>query len=140
MKDLEYLTTYWKKVNDISAKITKELPEIGLKEGVATIGKNITLVNSSSLGGKWGWSMKRLTCGRSDDLEVLAAKIKHMIFKGDAPNIQPMLESISKGVIKKLGAGRLDGSVGRGHFRWNNRKYTLDDEEINRVKDYFSLE
>lgn len=72
----------------------------------------------------------------TEGLKALADKIVTMVKKGDNPNIMPMLAKIATGRIKtlykvnKYSAWVEKESLGKGHFRWNYKAYTLTEKEI----------
>ena len=137
--DLDFLSNYWKHVNDISATILTELPKMDTK--VQMIGKNIGIIHFKDLGDTW--SVKGLF-GRSTNLDALARKISTMIDKGDAQNVQPMLRRIvQKGVValsRPASTPQGEGEFyGYGHFRWDYQAWVLNKNELERLKTYFNL-
>jgi hypothetical protein len=71
-----------------------------------------------------------------------------MILQGRANDVKPMLEKICTGRIKSLSQPKgkywesknITGEyLGKGHFRWNYKAHTLNEEEIKRIKDYFNI-
>jgi hypothetical protein len=58
-----------------------------------------------------------------------------------------MLKSIVNNGVKtqyrfknKKGNSELErGSLGKGHFKWNWKAYTLNDREIKKLKEFFNL-
>lgn len=135
-KDLEFIDNYWretsKRLNNIIDKIKNELPIIYDTE---SIGDNLSLVNSSDGNDTWSGTNK------STSLEALANKIIHMIRTGKSDGIKRMLEKIATGRVKSLSKpGVYDSEfLGKGHFRWNWKAYTLTPKEIERVKEFFNL-
>lgn len=137
--DLSFISNYWKELKRITNSIETELPKSETK--VKMIGKKLGLIQFKDLN---NWDVKDLM-GESAALKALSDKISNMIFKGDAPNVEPMLRRICYKGIHKLStpAPYKDGIgefLGYGHFRWNLGKYyVLTPEEIKRVKEYFKI-
>lgn len=138
--DLDFIDTHWTKLIDIALKIKKELPVLGDQTSLKKISNNLSTIPYSNLD---NWSKKDM---KSEGLKALSDKIYTMILKGDSPNVKPMLMSIVKNTIKTLykpGFGirvnRSRESQGKGHFKWNERTYTLNNSEIDRLKEYFDL-
>jgi len=139
---LDYIDTHWKKYTDIGHNIRKNLPDVRTGNE-REVGKRLRVKPYSELE---NWNIKDLS-GFSSNLDALAEKITHMMYTGKGDSIKPMLNSIvNKGVKtqyrfkNKKGDKDLErGSLGKGHFRWNWRAYTLTDREINKVKDFFNL-
>lgn len=145
---LEFISTYHNKLNLIKENIKHELA-CGHKKN-DQIGK-LEFINFSDLN---DWSPFK-KYHENLNLKALADKICHMIDNGDAPNILPMIISISNNSIKSLSQPHIpspqwdkNGNVtykksseylGKGHFRWNYRAYKLTNDEINVVKKYFGL-
>lgn len=135
-EDLEFIDNYWretsKRLNNIIDKIENELPIIYDTE---SIGDNLSLVNSSDLSDTWSKTNK------STSLQALADKITHMIRTGKSDGIKRMLEKIATGRVKSLSKPGFNDSefLGKGHFRWNWKAYTLTPKEIERVKEFFNL-
>ena len=153
--DLEFLNSYWKEAKDIGYKIIKELPKT---IGTQAISKSNTgllcFVKYSDI--ENSWSVKNLLSkvyGESPTLAVLSDKIFHMILLGRANDIKPMVEKICTGRLKTLTKKVSKHSenkkhisptyhnefLGKGHFRWNNQAYTLNEKEIKHLKEYFKL-
>ena len=132
---LGYIDTHYNemksKLEKIKDRIKNELPLIG--EPLKSDGK-LKPVNYKDLE---SWS----TSGKSDTLTALADKLIHMIDTGKSHSIKPMLKAIVSGRIKKLKKPDIyrTESLGKGHFRWNNRAYTLTNNEIEKIKQFFNL-
>ena len=141
-EDLDFLNSYWKKVNDIGFKIKKELPNFNSKI-IRTDGR-LCFIKYSDLD---NWSVDSLM-GKSNNLVTLANKISYMISMGNGNSVKPMLEKIVSRGVKSLSHpptkyGRSIGSttefLGKGHFRWDFGAVVLTDKEIKRIKEYFNL-
>lgn len=130
MEKLNFIDTYWSQLNQIIQEMEDQLPILPTTK-TKPGGKYLSTINYSQMN---DWSVSRV----NTKLKALVDKIKHMILKGDAPNVKPMLEAICKGQVKKLKQPGY-GSFGTGHFRWNYKAYLLNEEEIERVKVYFNL-
>lgn len=128
-------------------------------------GSKIFIVNFSDLKDSWDPNtVASKIAGKSKNLEALSDKIHYMILKGRAADVKPMIEKICSGRIKSFSQGLSKSQIktnnlkfsddlrerlvsvtynkeflGRGHFRWNFRVYTLDNFEINHLKKYFEL-
>jgi hypothetical protein len=96
------------------------------------------------------WSVDdNLLQNKSKNLVALVSKLTHMIEKGDACNIKPMLmRMVYKGIKKQTKPAtknpifkRSDAEfLGHGHFRWNHGGcYTLTKSELECVKTFFEL-
>lgn len=152
--DIVFLDTYWKEAKNVAQRITKELPQLNEPQ-VKSTGK-LYFIKFSDITDSW--SVKDLLCklyGKSPNLEVLADKISSMIYKGNADSVKQMLEKICTGRVKNLKqpdlnrstidnngvrtAEKFSETLGKGHFRWNRRAYTLTDAEIKHIKQYFKL-
>jgi hypothetical protein len=137
---LSFISNYWKELKIITNSIENELPIVGQKN-VQKVGKKLNIVQYKDIS---NWDVKNMF-GESASLKALANKITNMIFKGDAPNVEPMLRRICyKGVHKLSTPASHKGDngefLGYGHFRWNCGKfYVLTPEEIERVKEYFKI-
>lgn len=129
--DLDYLDNHYKRLMEYKDNIKKELP-INKLVTKRKIGKHLSLVKFSDLNNNWN------TSDISSNLKALANKIVRMIEKGGSPNVRPMLVAISQNNIKSLKSPTC-GSLGKGHFRWNWKAYTLNESEIKRVKEFFNL-
>lgn len=149
MDDLDFLETYWVRVNTIGEKIKKELPFISSETKM--FGNHLQIVQFKDLE---NWSLK--PNGKSDSLVALADKINTMIHSGRAKDVKPMVMKIVSGRIKKLTKpiGRREilfnmenpvhgkytaEFLGHGHFRWNYRAYSLTEIELKRLKEYFGI-
>lgn len=130
--DLDFISNYFKRLRDYSDLIKSELPNMGDLPSKKKVGKFLSTVNFSDLKNDWNIT------GRSHTLERLACKLTTMIEKGDSPNIYPLLNAIVNNKIKTL-KSPLNGSLGKGHFRWDWSAYTLTPKEIERVKEFFDL-
>ena len=123
------------------------------------------LVNYSEIGNSWSVEdILRKVSGKSKNLEVLADKIFYMVHKGRSNDVKPMIEKICTGRIKSLYKGcskaqiksnelrnsddirkRLGSTnymrenLGKGHIRWNNQAYVLNELELNHLKTYFKI-
>lgn len=155
--DLEFLDTYWDEAKKVAVKITKELPDFKEPDIKSPNGTLMYIVNFRDLTDSW--SVKDVLAkkfGVSPTLKILADKIAHMIIKGDAVNVKPMLVKIVSGRVKhfsipkdketiklfeKYGSliDRNSNPLGFGHFRWNRKAHTLTQAEINHIKKYFKL-
>ena len=68
-----------------------------------------------------------------------------ILYKGNADSVKLMLTKIASGRIKKLTKKNncykdaKGDFLGYGHFRWNNRAYTLDKFELFRSKEFFNI-
>lgn len=142
--DINFLNSYWAEAKAIAERIKEQLPM--LKKSNVKSGSNIHIVNFSDISGK-SWAVEdvlKRQAGVSKNLEALADKIYHMIYRGRANDVKPMIDKIATGRIKKLTkksshSGDDGEYLGRGHFRWNNTAYTLDQDELNHIKTYFEL-
>jgi len=137
--DITFLSTYWKEVNNISKKITIELPIMKKNNDVKKISKHLSIIKYSALN---NWDISGLITGKNYTLIALADKIRHMILKGDSINIKPMLlRIINKGIHKLSQHNKNDNNMflGYGHFRWNYQLYILNDVEIKQIKTYFNM-
>jgi hypothetical protein len=157
--DLEFLSSYWIEAKAIAERIKEELPVVHLNpySELNPEGK-MFLIPFSELNDKWGVEINlKGGLGRSEYLEALADKIEHMILRGRAKDVEPMVSRIiNRGVVnlrqpnysefewvvQKDGVNekcRNLGNIGKGHFRWNHRAYTLNKEELERLRIYFKL-
>lgn len=144
-KELEFLDTYWDKAKAIGDKIQAELPLMERNKPV-TQGK-LTFINFSDLE---SWSVNDIMMklyGKSKTLSILADKIQDMIHKGRGNDVKDMVAKIVTGRIKTHYKPftpterhpEKRESLGKGHFRWNCQVYTLTDQEIRCIKEYFKL-
>jgi hypothetical protein len=81
---------------------------------------------------------------QTESLKALAGKIEHMVMYIGCPHsVTPMLERIiNKGVKTLTQPGWRAGegiNLGKGHFRWDERAYTLTNDEIEFLKRYMKL-
>jgi hypothetical protein len=140
---LDYIDSHWDKYKKIANKISKDLPDMRTGDE-NEIGKHLRVKKFSDLDDTW--SVKDLY-GFSSRLNALADKITHMMFTGKGDSIKPMLKSIVEHGAKtqyryknKKGNSELErGSLGKGHFKWDFRTYTLNPKEIKKVKEFFNL-
>lgn len=112
-------------------------------KNVTKIGKFLYTIQYNHLD---NWDIRQLLeTGYSPNLIALSDKLNHMINKGDACNVKPMLmRMIFKGIKKQTTPARFKGDCGEflgyGHFRWNHGNcYTLTGEELNQIKTFFGL-
>lgn len=137
---ITFLSTYWQTLNLIQQKIVNELPKLPKK--VQECNKN-SLLHTIQYKNLEHWDVSGFTHSESNNLKALANKISHMIYKGDAINLQPMLFRICFKGIKKISTHEKHGNnrfLGYGHFRWNYCVvYTLTTEEIQKVIHFFNL-
>lgn len=133
---IQFLSSYWNQLNSISNDINNELPVIddNIIE-VKKISKNLAVISYKNL---YNWDVSGLLNNKSNVLQALADKIVHMINKGDANNIEPMLRRMCFNGVKKLKQPNR-GTLGYGHFRWNYRGYILKKHEIEKIINYFKL-
>lgn len=161
VNDLDFLSLFWAEAKAIGQRIIEDLPKesIHYSNTLVKVNPNSTvkmfLVPFSKLGNSWRvQDILRQFGGNSKVLEALADKINYMILQGRANDVKPMLEKICTGRKKSLTKKRrksvtqyqLEISevyhseyLGKGHFRWNYQAYTLSDDEIKRIKDYFNI-
>jgi hypothetical protein len=140
---LDYIDTHWDKYKGIGHNIRKNLPNV-TTGNEREVGIHLRTKPYSEL--ESNWNIKDLV-GISSNLDALSEKITHMMYTGKGDSIKPMLQSIVNNGIKtqyrfknKKGNSELErGSLGKGHFRWNWRAYTLNDREIKRLKEFFNL-
>ena len=136
--DLQYLDTFWKemhqKLNYIKNNITKDLINVNI--GIILF-KQIGYLKIVKFSDINNWSVDF----KNNTLLVLADKICNMIDKGDSLNITPLLKTIIYNKPRKLYKPNTYGReyLGIGHFRWNYQAYTLTNEEIQFLKNYFKL-
>lgn len=134
--NIQFLSSYWTHLNGITNDIKNNLPLID--ENVLTVkrlSKNFALISYRDLE---NWDISGLLNHKSNVLMALADKIVHMVYKGDAINIEPMLKRICFKGVKKLKQPN-HGTLGYGHFRWNYRSYVLKGHEIEKIINYFNL-
>jgi hypothetical protein len=145
--DLDFLNSYWKELHKIVDKIQKELPiTIGKNyDSEIKVGNNALFFTIKNSDLKDNWSPRNLT-GYSESLKALADKLEHMIlYKGNADSVKLMITKIASGRIKKLTKknnsykGQKGDFLGYGHFRFNNRAYTLNKFELFRIRQFFEL-
>jgi hypothetical protein len=134
--DLEFMSTYWAKLKDIKKRIKEELPYMKNDDHTRNVGssKNLRVMNFKDME---DW---RVPSNRSETLTALADKVCDMIDRGRSVDIPVMIEKILTGRIKKLSKPHKNFDtqfLGHGHFRWNNRAYTLNQREMERLRDYF---
>ena len=142
--NLDFLSNYWKHAQDIATTIKQELPKGTSK--VRMIGKHLGVINYSDM---TNWDVKGMFGNGTPALQALANKISHMIYKGDAVNVKPMIIAIVNTGVKKQSkppskSSKFHGDahaefLGYGHFRWNDGAYELTKEEVLKVKTYFNL-
>lgn len=139
--DLDYIDSHWKKYTDIGSNIRKNLPDLTTGDETE-VGKHLRTTSFSKLNDTWKLSD---LYGISSNLDALARKITHMMYTGKGDSIKPMLQAIVKGpktqyrYKNKKGNDAERGSLGKGHFKWDFRAYTLNDREIKKVKEFFNL-
>jgi hypothetical protein len=114
------------------------------------------IVKFSDLGNSWSVEdVLKKVAGESKTLQILANKINYMINKGRGNDVKPMIKKICTGRIKSLskppskkelhkhkfyeGLTPESEYLGKGHFRWNDSAHTLNELEIQRLKNYFKL-
>jgi len=142
---LDYLANYWIVAKNIGNDIKNNLHQLNNKK--LKSGK-LNFVNYKDIN---TWSIQNLT-GNSEALEALGDKINYMILKGRANDIKCMIEKITSGRLKRHYAyyhtkyefkdceeheKTIRDYIGTGHFRWNFKVYTLTDNEIEKIKNYF---
>jgi hypothetical protein len=134
--EIDYLNSYWSNLKSICEKFDKE---IKLKPTVKIVkGSLIKIINYSDLGNNW--DVNRHINGNSKNLEMFRNKLIHMIIKGDAINIKPMIEAICSGRIKTFRFKDKKGKTinkGKGNFRFGDA-IKLNKEELNFIKQYFN--
>lgn len=134
--NIQFLSSYWNHLNTVTKDIKNELPVIDNDiVGVKKISKNLAVISYKDLN---NWDVSGLLNNKSNVLQALADKIVHMVYKGDAINIEPMLRRICFKGVKKLKQPD-HGTLGYGHFRWNYRAYILKRHEIEKIIKYFNL-
>lgn len=114
--DLTFISTYWNELKSVCERIETELPKVNKPNKIKRISKKFGLIKFSDLE---NWDVKSLFNSNSPKLTALADKISHMIQKGDAPNIKPMLERICFKGIKKQSEYNLYGNnyfIGHAHL------------------------
>jgi hypothetical protein len=138
--DLQFISTYHAKVSDIANNIGSELSAQTTIPHVK-VGRFLRLVEFKVLE---DWT----PFTQNKQLKALANKIAHMIHTGKADSVRPMLEKIVTGRIKTLyrpvyrGNSRVIvgwNSLGKGSFRWDSSAISLNQKEIQVIKDYFEL-
>lgn len=138
-KDIDFLSNFNKEKKRIINNILENLPKIN---GIKTEEKKtFNTVKYSELNKKWTKNESNI---KNIALDALARKIEHMIDNiGSPDSVKPMLESICKNRIKKhtkKGCKNIDGDfLGYGHFRWDYKVYTLNEEEIKKIKEFFKI-
>lgn len=136
--DLEYLDSHWretsKKLEDIIDKLKNELPYLK-NQRPTKVSDKLRVAKHSDMEDEWNVE------GKSTSLDALANKIVHMIRTGKSDGVKRMVEKIATGRIKSLSQPRRNDNeyLGKGHFRWNWKAYTLTPREIERVKEFFNL-
>lgn len=134
--DLEFITTYYRELKNVSQRIHNYFYQT---YNNLVIGK-LNFVNYSNLK-NWNVSDEYVF---SEGLRKFADKICYMIDRGQNDNIMPMLIRIIERRVKKFHRPSLYSSynsetIGVGHFRIGGAAYTLTDEDIDIIKDYFNL-
>ena len=135
--NLDFLSSYWSMLNNISNDIIENLPKNN-KSKPKKIGI-MSIINYSDI--KNSWSVNELIKGDYRGLSILAKKLSHMIIKGDSVNIKPMLSKIITGRKRTFKFKDKDMTVncGKGHFRLGQTAIILTEEEILKIKEYFKL-
>jgi len=144
--DIDFLDNYWSEAKKVADRISSELPKYKESRLIENKSSLMTIVKFSDISGQ-SWSVPHILArmnGESKILTILADKINHMIYKGRANDIKPMITKICTGRVKSLskGVGGFTSQkefLGRGHFRWNDTAHILDTEEIEHLKKYFKL-
>lgn len=153
--DLDFLSNHWNRLQEISKDISDNLHKDVVPNKLRKYegSKVLRFVNYSDLNGSW--DIKELS-GNSLALKALGDKISNMIDRGRSLDIEPMLRKIVSGRTKRLYAfyrteydfdsnfNRVNKHtvrdfIGVGHFRWNYRAYILNEDEIKKIKQFFSL-
>ena len=93
MEKLNFIDTYWSQLNQIIQEMEDQLPILPTTK-TKPRGKYLNTINYSQMN---DWSVS----GVNTKLKALADKIKHMILKGDAPNVKPKMTG-SKRAIPRL--------------------------------------
>lgn len=156
--DIEFLNSYWSEAKNVAFRIEKELPQFTEPNIKSSNGTLMYIVNYSDLGNSWDVKdILSKNLGQSPTLKILANKIAHMIYRGNADSVKPMIEKIISGRFKHFSKpvseemkkrnmefGKEYGIVsaeplGFGHFRWDNIVHTLTQAELNHIKKYFRL-
>jgi len=133
--NIQFLSLYWNHLKSITKQIENELPVLDERDlKIEKKSKNFAIISYKDLN---DWDITGLINNQSHALIALADKIVHMIYKGDAINVEPMLRRICFNGTKKL--KQPDRSLGHGHFRWNYKAYVLKRHEIERLINYFNL-
>lgn len=153
--DIEFLENYWKEAKNIAYRIKQELPKtIGIQAKSSSKTGLLCFVKFSDI--ENSWSVNDLLAkiyGKSPTLEILADKISYMIYQGRANDIPVMIKKICTGRIKSLSKETAKHNMnkkhisdiyckeylGKGHFRWNYQAYTLNNKEIEHLKQYFKI-
>lgn len=134
---LEYFNNHWKYLKKIVNDIDNELPQIE-NNRVQKVSNYLHLIHYRDLE-NWDVSIS----GKSKKLKILCDKLKWMtLSKHDSIKIEPMLKRIIYKGLKKQSQPDPNGTskfLGYGHFRWNYEAHVLNNEEINRIKEYFNL-
>lgn len=136
--ELDFITNYNKIKNKVLISLLEDLPMrkkpgtfLKKKKGF----KHLMFINSKYLG---NWAVHD-NKEQSNSLIALAGKITHMVNDIGCPNsVLPMLQKIATGRIKHFSKKESRKSkykqgadpLGRGHFRWNYKVYTLTKEEL----------
>jgi hypothetical protein len=155
--DLDFLETYWIEAKKVGIKIKTELPKLATSNVNQNTGTLMYIVKFSDLKNSWSVEdiLKKIA-GESKTLEILANKINYMINKGRGKDVKPMIEKICTGRIKSLSKRPskkelhkhgfyetnnkpISEYLGKGHFRWNDSAHTLNELEMQRLKNYFKL-
>lgn len=153
--ELEFLGNYHKKAKQTADNIRENLPKMETSREVNTFGKYLKLIPFSEMSNTWN-PRKLLTnmYGISPTLNRLADKISYMINKGRSADVEVMVIKIATGRIKTLrkipskealrnalrsGYKKQPELIGKGHFRWDHRAYTLNNYELEQLKSYFKI-
>ena len=144
MDNLDFLNSYWKRLNSIEDHIRNNLSSIETPSFIKKEGEFLKTISYSMLK---DWNINLLN--HSKNLKALTNKLSHMIFTEKATSITPLLKRIIyKGVKKQrqpdsIGYGtqkiKFHIFLGYGHFRWNYKAYVLTHAEIMRLKKFFNL-
>lgn len=139
--ELEFISNHHNYLHNIADNIKTNLAKIDVSIGTNVEGsKFLKVVNYTELN---AWKIDKLDIDHK--LQILADKLYFMIKKGDNHNILPLLNSIVNNKIKKLKKTRYQNNgknsemVGKGHFRFGERCVTLNQKQINQIKNFFNL-
>lgn len=127
-----------KRLTDFQERIEKELPIINLGSTIKDAGTG-GILKTISYKDTTNWC---ILSNFSEALAALANKICDMITKGRGIDVPVLLDRIVNKGTKKLSKPdvfKMGEFLGYGHFRWHFRAWTLDDRELNRLKEFFGI-